>query len=179
MSLEDLDTHAKGKLNNFVVEHLGAVDFSLDALYRAVVDECTRKSRSTTFGKDLPEVLELRGITRSNADGWLAQITQRVAAPRWDDISPNLTGTLFHRIAMGREWGKYCIEVLDTNAALSAVRGEIAKVLNSGSCDHIEEIQQLIELVIPTIQPIALDRLSPISVEKIKVMIIYEAYART
>lgn len=179
LSLDDLDTHAKGKLNNFVVEHLGAVDFSLDALYRAVVDECTRKSRSTVFGKDLPEVLNLRGITRSNADGWLTQIRQRVAAPRWEEISSNLAGTFFHRTAMGREWRKYCIEVLDTNAALSAVRGEIAKFLNNGSCDQLKELQQIIELVMPNIQLIALERMSPISEEKIKVMIIYEACART
>lgn len=45
LSLDDLDTHAKGKLNKFVVDHLGQVEFSIDALYRAVIDECTRKSR--------------------------------------------------------------------------------------------------------------------------------------
>lgn len=179
LSLDDPDTHAKGKLYNFVVERLGPVEFSLDALYRTIVDECTRKSRSTVLGSDLPEVLDLRGVTRSNTEDWLNHIRQRVAAPRWEDISHKLSWPFFHLNSMGRVWGRYCIEVLDTNAALSAVRGEIAKILKSGVYDQIGEIQELVELLIPLVQPIALDRLSPISIEKIKVMIIYEAYART
>lgn len=179
LSLGDLDAHAKGKLNDFVVEHLGEVEFSLDVLYRSIVGDCTRKSRDKQIDKTLAEVLERRGVTRKNAEAWLDPIRQRIAVPGWEAFAAELKIPALQKAQARQEWQTYCVEVMNSNAAVRAVRFEIAKALNHESCNDLATLQEVIDHVLPGIEGFARSRLDPVSAERLKVMILYEAFART
>ena len=179
LSLDDLDTHAKGKLNKFVVDHLGQVEFSIDALYRAVIDECTRKSRIKGSDASIEQVIARRAVTKTDADAWLSQVRKRMECPSWEVISPEIACSVLSRATMMKDWKRYCTEVLDANAAVSVVRGEVARHLNNGECDHMEKLQEVIDHILPKVEAFAQARLNPITTEKIKVMIIYETYTRS
>ena len=179
LSLGDLDAHAKGKLNDFVVEHLGEVEFSLEALYRAVVDDCTRKSRDKQIDKTLAEVVQRRGVTRKDTEAWLETVRQRIAVPSWDSFAAELQIPALKKAQVRREWIRYCVEVMNSNAAVRAVRGEIAKTLDLESSSCLANLQEVIDHVLPRIEKFAHSRLDPVSAERLKVMIVYEAFART
>lgn len=178
LSLGDLDAHAKGKLNDFVVKNLGEVEFSLDVLYRAIVSECTRKSRDKQLDATLPEVIVRRGVTRSDTEAWLTVVKQRVSIPGWDSFASELHLPALQKAKVRREWTRYCAEVLDSNAAVRAVRGEISRTMDEPACGELLTLQEVIDYVQPKIEPFAKKRLAPVSLERLKVMIVYEAFAR-
>ncbi|CUH50765.1 DUF4297 domain-containing protein [Shimia marina] len=174
LSLEDLDVHSKGKLSEFVSENLGEMEYSLDALYRAVVDECQRKSRTKCDPKSIPDLLLNRGVTKTDAEAWLTRIRQKASAPAWDEISSEVSGSFFEKNSMRKEWARYGIEALNSNVAIDAVRLEIQNQLND-KFDGEMTLMELVSEIFPEVAPKAREHLSPISDQRIKVMIIYEA----
>lgn len=176
LSLEDLDAHSKGKLSEFVAENLGEMEYSLDALYRAVVDECQRKSRTKCDPKSIPDLLASRAVTKSDAEAWLTRIRKKASAPTWGEISPDIAVGFGEKNQMRKEWARYGIEALNSNAAIDAVRLDIQNQIGKGFEGGIT-LMELISEVFPKVAPKARLHLSPISDERIKVMIIYEACA--
>lgn len=176
LSLDDLDAHSKGKLSEFVAENLGEVEYSLDALYRAVTDECQRKSRAKCDPKDISELLLNRGVTRSDAEAWLTRIRKRASAPPWDEISPEIHGSFFEKNELRKEWVMYGIEALNSNAAVDHIRFEIRKRLEK-KLRNTATLTEIVAEVFSEIEQKAREHLSPISDQRIKVMIIYEACA--
>ncbi len=174
LSLEDLDAHSKGKLNDFVAENLGEIEYSLDALYRAIVDECQRKSRTTDIAESFGEVLKGRAVTRSDAEDWLNRIRDKATAPTWDEIAADIDAGFREKNLMRKEWHRYCIEALNCNVAINVVRTKIQKHLQSDINSGMS-LMEIIENIFPQVEPLAREHLAPISNERIKVMITYES----
>jgi Cap4 dsDNA endonuclease len=177
LSLDDSDTHAKGMLSKFVAANLGDVEFSLETVYRAVVDECTRKSRIKCAQNNFPEVVEKKAITKAKVESWLDSIRRTVEIPGWEIIVQAITYPHLEKLRLGKEWQTYRVQVLDPNSAVSAVRGEIARELEDSIYSNLS-LMEMIDKVLPKVEAFAKERLGVISSERIKVMIIYETYAK-
>lgn len=174
LSLEDHDTHAKGKLSQFVVDHLGEVSFSLEALYRAVSDECRRKSQVIGQDTDFTAMLLRRAITKQDASSWLARVKSSIESPTWDEVGKDFNGPALMLVRMRRFWGKYITEVLNPNSAINAIRGEINRQFDAADYESFGSLQDIVDDIFPKILPFATSRINPISPERIKVMILYE-----
>lgn len=178
LSLSDTDTHAKGKLLSFVTDHLGEMEFSLEALFKAVSHECTSKSRSKVIPTSLNHAIEKKGITKADVDGWLNSVQQVVACPSWEEISPDLPLPPLQKASIRDAWRRYRIQVLNPNEAVRTVRRKISDVLTEECCSEMS-MPDLIEYVFGKVEASAHSRLSPVSNETIKAMIIYETYTGT
>lgn len=138
LSLDDADTHAKGKLETFVVENLGEVEFSLSALFKAVSDECDSKSRATAVDlSDFDQVVAKRGITRDDTNGWLQAISSTINCPSWEEVSSELTLPALQKIRLAREWNSYRVEVLNPNEAVRKVRRLIVSFIQENDLDEL------------------------------------------
>ena len=176
LSLEDADTHVKGKLEDFVTSQIGEVSFSVSALFRAVSDECVRKSQASTNLTNFGQVVKDRGITRNDAEGWLSTVGDVVDCPSWDSIHPQLKYPALEVVRIGREWSSYRISVLNPNEAIRRVRREIRKTLELEHAQTLD-LSGLVDYVFNQVAEFARVELYVISDPRIKAMVLYEAYS--
>jgi hypothetical protein len=177
LSLEDADTHAKGKLDAFVVDNLGQVEFSLSALFKAVSEECDSKSRATDLDlNDFDEVVAKRGITRDDANGWLEAVSSTVNCPSWEEIASELNLPVLQKIRLSREWNSYRVAVLNPNEAVRKVRRMIERFINDRDLDELS-LDELLAYVFTEVAVDARAELRTATDERIKAMILYEAYS--
>ncbi len=177
LSLDDTDTHAKGMLSKFVVDNLGEVEFSLNVLFRAIVDECTRKSRIKTAQYSLEEIVEKKGITKAKAISWLDSIRRTNDCPSWESIAPDISYPHAKKIQLRKEWQLYRVQALDADAAVSIVRSYISRELDDSAYSSLN-LMDTIDRALPNVETFANERLGAIRSERLKVMIIYETYAK-
>jgi hypothetical protein len=177
LSLDDADNHARGKFDSFVVEHLGEVEFSTAALFKAVSEECSRKARAKTNPTQFEDVLKDRGITRSDAAGWLATVSEVVDCPKWESIAPKLNLPFMEEVRIGREWRAYRVAVLNPNEAFRRVRRRISKELDTPVCETLG-LTELLDHVSDIIGDEVRQELAPINQARIKAMILYETYSK-
>jgi hypothetical protein len=177
LSLEDADTHAKGKLEAFVVDILGEVEFSLSALFKSVSEECTTKARDTKADlSNFDDVVAKRGITRLDTQNWLKMVSSTVACPKWEEIAPEISLPAQQKLRLRREWNSYRVSVLNPNDAVRKVRRMIAACLDGfRECDM--DMNGLLESVFYAVRNKAHTELKTASDERIKAMILYEAYS--
>ncbi|WP_084782282.1 dsDNA nuclease domain-containing protein [Roseivivax halodurans] len=177
LSLDDADTHAKGKLEAFVVEHLGEVEFSLSALFKAVSEECTSKARATkTDLADYDDVVAQRGITRQDTEGWLQAVSATVSCPKWEEIAPEINLPAPQKIRLRREWNAYRVAVLNPNEAVRKIRRMIAEHLYDHGGTSMD-LNGLLASAFSALEGSARAELGMASDERIKAMILYEAYS--
>lgn len=177
LSLADADTHAKGKLDAFVVANLGEVEFSLAALFKAVSDECDRKSRAADVDfTNFDDVVLRRGITRADADGWLQIVSSTVECPKWEEVATEVNLPVMEKVRLGREWNSYRVEVLNPNDAVLKVRRAISNFIEENDLESLS-LNELLAAVFDAVVEEARDELPTASNERIKAMIIYETYS--
>ncbi|MDA8585786.1 DUF4297 domain-containing protein [Rhodobacteraceae bacterium] len=177
LSLDDADTHARGKLEAFVVENLGSVEFSLRALYQAISDECDSKSRAASADlTDFSDVISKRGITRADANSWLENVRSTVECPRWEDISSEIHLPALQKIRLSREWNTYRVAVLNPNEAIRKVRRRISDIINEGGMDSLS-LNDLMLKVYAEIEAEARLELKAATDEQIMVMVLYETHS--
>ncbi len=177
LSLDDADTHAKGKLEAFVVERLGEVEFSLSALFKAVSEECTSKARATKIDlADYDDVVAQRGITRQDTEGWLQTVSATVDCPKWEEIAPDINLPAPQKIRLRREWNAYRVAVLNPNEAVRKVRRMIADHLYDLGGTGVD-LNGLLANAFAALEGNARAELIMASDERIKAMILYEAYS--
>jgi hypothetical protein len=177
LSLDDADAHAKGKLDAFVVEHLGEVEFSLAALFKAVSDECDSKSRATDVDLgNFDEVVSRRGITRSDTDGWLQAVSSTVNCPKWEEFSSEINLPALQKVRLAREWNAYRVAVLNPDKAVRKVRRRISSYIQDHDLDDLS-LDQLLSQIFADVEMDARAELKTATDERIKAMILYEAYS--
>ncbi|WP_306257992.1 dsDNA nuclease domain-containing protein [Pararhizobium sp. IMCC21322] len=177
LSLDDADAHAKGKLDAFVVENLGEAEFSLSAVFKAISDECDRKSRATNVDlSDFDEVVSRRGITRLDANGWLQAVSSTVNCPKWEEISADIHLPAPKKIRLRREWNSYRVAVLNPNEAVRKIRRRISSFIKDNDFEGLS-LNDLLSLVFTAVAVEARAELMTASDERIEAMILYEAYS--
>lgn len=177
LSLDDADNHAKGKLEAFVVDSLGEVEFSLSALFKAVSDECTTKARGTKIDlTDYDCAVSERGITRNDTEGWLQTVSATVACPKWEEIAPEINLPAAQKIRLRSEWNRYRVAVLNPNEAVRKVRRMIATHLSDIGDEH-QTLDALLDAAFEALKTMVRSELQLASDEHIKAMILYEAYS--
>lgn len=174
LSLEDAATHTKGKLNNFVAEHLGEVPFSLDSLYRAVIEECRTRSRFTGEISTFADLLKYKAITRADVQSWLDTVSSHVSIPRWEEVAAYLSVTGVEALKLRAEWNRYRARVLDAgDEALRTVRREIQSQVADTWNDDVD-MHVFVEEIIYAVRDFARSHLAPLNDHALKVMVLYE-----
>jgi len=178
LSLSDTDNHAKGKLETFIVESLGqTVEFSLDALFKAVSEECDRKSREKKVDlSNFSDVVEKRGITKANAQAWIDSVSLTVNCPSWEAIAPDIQMGALPKKRLMREYKAYRIEVLNPNEAVRKARRIIARCLSENDWDELS-LNELVQNAYALVHAEIKSELLTATEERIKAMIIYETYS--
>jgi len=93
LSLGDVVSHTKGKLQSFIAEQLGPVTFSPEAVYQAIADECRRKAHFKGGYVSLQQVVKDKGLTKANVQEWLDTIESAARSPEWSLIAPDLNSS--------------------------------------------------------------------------------------
>lgn len=176
LSLEDTDTHAKGKLEAFVSSQLGEVAFSVSALFKAVSDECMRKSRAKIEMDGFENIVDARGITRNDAQNWLASVSEVVDCPSWEVISPHLSLPALETARLSKHWNTYRVEVLNPNEAIRRVRRQISNKLEEDQYQRLG-LTELVNEVSSLVHNYARKELQNITLDRIKAMVLYETYS--
>jgi len=108
LSLHDASTHAKGKLNNFVVKAHGEITYNLDGLYRAVVEDCRTRSKYTGAITTFEDLIRYKAICRADVDNWLGAVNTHAKIPEWGEITTDLTYDIMKKMRLRAEWMKSC-----------------------------------------------------------------------
>lgn len=172
--MHDASTHAKGKLHNFVVKTLGEVPYNLDALYRAVVEDCRTRSKYTGKISTFEDLIRYKAISRSDVDDWLAAAAAHVKVPDWAEISADLTYDALRKMRLRSEWLKYRAKVLDSgDEGNRSVRRDIRTALASFEEAGLS-LSVLLDEMVKLVRPSAIKHLTPYSDDRLLVMILYE-----
>jgi hypothetical protein len=173
LSLEDASTHAKGKLNDFVVATHGEIAFNLDGLYRAVVEDCRTRSKYTNEVKTFEDLIRYKAICRADVEAWLAAVGAQARLPEWSEIAGHLPYDFARQMRVRGEWIKYRAKVLDAgDEGIRAVRREIRTALHAIGDGH--SLAELVDWVLTAIRSAAARNLSPCPDDRLIAMIIYE-----
>lgn len=178
LSLVDAATHIKGKLHRFVSDNLGAVTFNLETVYKAIVDDCRRKSAFTGAYTDFAQVVRNKGVTRADVQTWLDTIALDQRAPEWAAIAPMLTDYAFLEVRrIGQQYDVVRSAILNPgDAALHRVRSTIRKAIAAFDPAAQHTLCQLIDMSFSECQAVAEKYLTPYLPEKLKAMIAYELH---
>ncbi|WP_158624674.1 dsDNA nuclease domain-containing protein [Caulobacter sp. 602-1] len=177
LSLHDASTHLKGKLNEFVTEHIGSVMYNPDALYTTVVEECRSKSKYVGAIPNFGELIRRKSITRSHVEGWLDTVRSARAVPAWEAVSAGLALDGLELAKWSRLWAKYRASALDPgNEGVSRIRARIRSEILALSSEKLAMMDLVSEISKRTIS-FALSNMSPMDESTLKVMALYEVYA--
>jgi hypothetical protein len=176
LSLHDASTHAKGKLNNFVVKAHGEVAYNLDGLYRAVVEDCRTRSKFTGEIKSFEDLIRYKAICRADVDNWLAAVGTQAKFPEWSEVAADLTYDTMKKMRLRAEWMKYRPKVLDAgDEGIRSVRRDIRSALGSVTGGGMA-LTELAEAVLAIVRHAAVKHLSPCPDDRLIVMILYEVF---
>ena len=175
LSLDDMDNHTRGKLDAFVNVHLGEVEFSVGALYRAIHEEVSRKAKATTGFSDFAEVVADRGVTRVDADRWLETAKGVRDYPKWDEIAADVDLPPLEKPKVRKAYNSFRIEVLNPNEAHRQVRRCIAEEILKPEYAGLD-LGELATAVSNAIATEAGHYMPTISASKLKAMVIYETF---
>lgn len=178
LSLADAATHIKGKLHQFVCDNLGAVTFNLETVYKAIVDDCRRKSAFTGSCGDFAQVVRNKGVTRVDVQYWLDTIALEQRAPDWAAIAPLLAEYPFLETRrIGQQYDIIRSAVLNTgDTALHRVRNAVRKAIAAFDPASADTLCQLIDVAFGECRPVAEKYLTPYLPEKLKAIIAYELH---
>lgn len=178
LSLADAATHIKGKLHQFVCDNLGAVTFNLETVYKAIVDDCRRKSAFTGSYGDFAQIVRNKGVTRVDVQDWLDTIALEQRAPDWAAIAPVLTDCPFLETRrIGQQYDIIRSAVLNTgDTALHRVRTAVRKAIVAFDPAAPDTLCQLIDTAFEECRPVAEKYLTPYLPEKLKAIIAYELH---
>ncbi|MET3793626.1 DUF4297 domain-containing protein [Aquamicrobium terrae] len=174
LSLHDASTHAKGKLNNFVVKAHGEIPYNLDGLYRAVIEDCRTRSKYTGEIKSFEDLIRYKAICRADVHKWLAAVGAQAKFPEWSEIAADLTYDAMKKMRLRAEWMKYRAKVLDAgDEGIRSVRRDIRSALASVS-DSALSLTDIADTVLAQVKSVAVGHLSPCTDDRLLVMILYE-----
>lgn len=178
LSLGDLGSHTKGKLQTFITENLGEVWFSPEAVYRAIVEECRRKANFSGDIVSLQQAIKDKGLTKANVQEWLDAISNNSRSPEWSEVAPNLTYAFADQRLISREYGVYRTVALNSadravHRLRMAITANLAPVIDDASIS----LTQMVETVFVQVEEVGQKYLSPFSPARLRAMIIYEIYA--
>jgi hypothetical protein len=180
LSVSDAETHTKGKLQAFVSEHLGAVRFSPESVYKAIIDDCRKRANFSGVYSNLTEAIKAKGLTRANVQEWLDAIANDDRAPEWAEISQNLVLPFAEELQIGKEYRIYRSVALNTSdSAIYRIRLAIRKALGQVIGDDALDLGNMLSSAYVAAEPTATKYLSPFSQARLKAMIIYEIYTYT
>lgn len=181
LSLGDVITHTKGKLQAFIAEHLGDdIIFNPETAYRAIIDDCRRKANFQGDVTSLQQAIRDKGITRANVEHWLDTIGKSSRAPDWRDIASRLVYPFAEERRIMQEYGIYRSAVLDlSNRAVQRIRMKITENLDSTVDDDELTLVDMVERIYELSEEVGRKYLTPFKPERLKAMIIYEIYAHS
>lgn len=178
LSLGDVVSHTKGKLQTFITENLGEVWFSPDAVYKAIVEECRRKANFDGEIVSLQQAIKDKGLTRANVQEWLDAISSNSRSPEWGEIALKLTYPFAEERLISREYGVYRTVALNSaDRAVHRVRMAITASIAPVVGDPGLSLTQMVETVFVQVEEVGQKYLSPFSPARLRAMIIYEIYA--
>ncbi|WDF75230.1 dsDNA nuclease domain-containing protein [Novosphingobium sp. KACC 22771] len=178
LSVQDGQTHMKGKLHEFVKRHVGAEQFPLDSLFRAIADECRKRSKFTGDTPKFSDVVRLKGITRAEVQTWLDEVKAVVTIPSWEELSASLSYPFVETTALRSAWRVYQAEVLNqADEALRAVRRAIRDRISKGF-GTADQLMTVVEAIANDVRKLARMHLVPFKLERLRAMIIYELYTQ-
>jgi hypothetical protein len=177
LSLHDSSAHIKGKLNEFILEQIGSVEYNPDTLYKTIVEECRTRSKYTGGVSDFSDLIKYKSITRSQVEGWLDQVRRRHDLPDWAEISPHLTMSGMELAELSREWRRYRALALDAeNEGINAVRDKIRSEIRQPVGVSLG-LTELIDDLYSKVKDLAAASMPPFRPARLKVMIIYEVFS--
>ena len=180
LSLQDVASHTRGKLQTFIAQHLGDVRFSPEALYKAVVDEVRRKSNFKGSHATLADAVRNKGLTTKNVQAWLDAVAKDSRSPEWSEIAPDLSYPFAETLAISKDYAAYRPAALNSgDKALHRVRLAIRANL-SGVIDDVSlNLSEMIDAIARKVNLVAEKYITPFSISKFRAMIIYEIYTRS
>jgi hypothetical protein len=174
LSLHDTSTHAKGKLNNFVVKAHGEVAYNLDGLYRAVIEDCRTRSKYTGAINNFEDLIRYKAICPADVAKWLAAVGAQVKAPEWIEIVADLDYDARKKFRLRAEWMKYRAKALDAgDEGIRSVRRDIRAALAQVAEESLS-LTVIANTVLAQIKPTAVKHLSPCPDDRLIAMILYE-----
>lgn len=177
LSLSDVISHTKGKLQTFIADQLGTVWFSPEAVYQAIADECRRKANFSGAISSLQQIIKDKGLTKGNVQEWLDAIQSNSRSPDWSAIAPSLSYPFAEQLRISQEYSVYRAAALNSaDRAVQRIRMNIAETLPTVIDDEKMSLVDMVEAVYLQAEEVGRKYLSPFSPSRLKAMIIYEIY---
>ena len=174
LSLNDSLTHAKGMIHDFVISKIGDHPFGLSAAMTAMIAECRNRSRYTENVSSFDDLVRYKGISRANVQEWLDSISEAIRVPSWPEIVVQLHYGALDLAKLRNEWQKYCAIALNSGDEASR---RIRAAIRSVSLETIPSESPLsvfVDFIFKSTEAIAREYMTPFSLHRLKVMIIYE-----
>jgi len=177
LSLGDVVSHTKGKLQTFIAEQLGTVWFSPEAVYQAIADECRRKAYFSGETSSLQQAIKEKGLTKANVQEWLDAIQSNSRSPEWGTIAPSLSYPFAEQLRISQEYSVYRAVALNSaDRAVQRIRMKIAETLPTVVEDASLSLVDMVQALYLEAEEVGKKYLSPFSPPRLKAMIIYEIY---
>ncbi len=177
LSLHDSSAHIKGKLNEFILQQIGSVEFNPDTLYKTIVEECRTRSKYTGTISSFSDLIQKKSITRSQVEGWLDLVRTRQALPDWSIISQKLNVGGVELANLTREWQRYRAVALDPgNEAINVLRDKIRSEFQKRAYGS-HSLGDLVDEIYLEAKDLARVSITPFSSARLKVMILYEVFS--
>ena len=178
LSLGDVVSHTKGKLQTFIAEQLGTVWFSPEAVYQAIADECRRKANYSSVATTLQQAIKEKGLTKANVQEWLDAIQSNSRSPEWGTIVPSLSYPFAEQLRISQEYAVYRAAALNSaDRAVQRIRMKIMETLPIVVKDTSLSLVDMVETLYLRSEEVGKKYLSPFTPSRLKAMIIYEIYA--
>lgn len=180
LSLGDVVSHTKGKLQSFTANQLGTIWFSPEAVYQAIADECRRKANFSGQAISFQQAVNDKGLTKANVQEWLDAIQSNSRSPEWSSIVPSLSYPFSEQLRICHEYSVYRAAVLNSaDRAIQRIRMKIADSITAIICDESLSLSDMIDTLYLEVEDVGKKYLAPFSPARMKAMIIYEIYTHT
>jgi hypothetical protein len=126
----------KGRVHTFLQEKIGGDAFQLQACTNTIISLCRirNKKLATDVKADVQDIINQKGLTRTDVESWLKEIEAEKKAPDWGEVQ-NLLGEnvpFLDLKAVRNAYTDYRIKALDAgNDAQNAVVRQVKESLVS------------------------------------------------
>lgn len=161
LSLDDSETHALGKLTNFLVQLFPNASIQAPAIYRNLFGEVKRRSDYQKECKSFSELAEKKGISKNKLDTWIRLLKlDKDFKLIWDDINNDFIQEgidALKRRKLKNAWTDLEIKLKDPNddmfhKILEDVKNEF-ETLKKSQFNGLAKTSEILESIFNIIKP--------------------------
>lgn len=180
LQLNNFEIIIRGRLTEFIERTCGDIQYNVAGIFKAIKDECQRKSRPLPLeARTCEQILPLKFVTRDTVNNWIYELRRKAAQKsNWQEVSIDLNDIpAIEKLRLRDEWRHYEANNFSQTDSHLALQRLIQGKLAISEYDNSSSLYEMVKCIFSNMRAEARALDPSLSDIYLKAGILFEIYA--